>query len=124
MADNAAELARTLERFRSYLHLLARLQWNPQVQGKLDASDIVQQTLVRALQGLDRFRGRSDAEMAAWLRQILAHNLANAVRDLGREKRDVARERSLEGALKDSSARLEAWLVAEQSSPSQQAQRN
>ena len=26
---------------------------------------------------------RSDAELAAWLRQILAHNLANAARDLG-----------------------------------------
>jgi len=28
----------------------------------------------------DQFRGTSDGEMAAWLRQILAHNLADALR--------------------------------------------
>lgn len=124
MSDKATKLAPRLEQFRSYLHLLARLQLSPQVQGKLDASDVVQQTLVQALEALEQFRGQSDAEMAAWLRQILARRLANAVRDLGRDKRNVARERSLEAALADSSARLEAWLAAEQSSPSQQVQRN
>ena len=36
----------------------------------------------------------------------------------------MARERSLEATLAESSARLEAWLAAEQSSPSQQAARN
>ena len=50
--------------------------------------------------------------------------LANVVRDLGRDRRDVNRERSLEAAAAESSARLEAWLAAEQSSPSQQAERN
>ena len=62
--------------------------------------------------------------MAGWLRQILARTLANATRDLSRAKRDVARERSLEATLAESSARLEAWLAAEQPSPGQQADRN
>jgi hypothetical protein len=53
---------------------------------------------------------RSDGEKAAWLRQALAHQLAHAVRDLGRAKRDLARERSFELALEESSARLERWL--------------
>lgn len=61
---------------------------------------------------------------AAWLRQILARNLAHGVRDFGREKRNINRERSLEEAVNASSARLEAWLAAEQSLPSQKAQRN
>lgn len=113
-----------LARFRDYLRLLARLQIDPRLQGKLDPSDLVQQTLLKAYQSLDQFRGRTDAEKAAWLRQILANTLANAVRDLGRAKRDVALERSLEESLAASSARLEAWLVAEQSSPSEQAERN
>jgi RNA polymerase sigma-70 factor (ECF subfamily) len=123
MNHKAGESGPTLERFRAYLCLLARMQMDPRLQAKLDPSDLVQETLLQALQMLDRFQQRSDAELAAWLRQILAHNLANASRDLNRAKRDVARECSLEAALEQSSARLEAWLVAEQSSPSQQAQR-
>ncbi len=75
-------------------------------------------------QALDGFRGSTDAEMAAWLRQILAQNLAHAVRDHGRDRRDIGRERSLEAALEASSIRLEGWLAAEQSSPSQLADRN
>jgi len=62
--------------------------------------------------------------MAAWLRQMLACNLADAIRALARAKRDVARERSLEADLEASSARLAGWLAAEQSTPSQQAQRH
>jgi RNA polymerase sigma-70 factor (ECF subfamily) len=114
----------SLERYRAYLHLLARLRLDRRLQGKLDASDVVQQTLLQAHQALDGFRGHTEAERVAWLRQILARNLAHAVRDLRRAKRDVERERSLEAALDESSARLEAWLAAEQSSPSERVDRN
>jgi RNA polymerase sigma-70 factor (ECF subfamily) len=113
-----------LERFRAYLRLVARLHLDPRLQGKLDPSDVVQQTLLQAHQALKQFRGQTSGELAAWLRQIMARNLAHAVRDLGRDKRDVARERSLEAALAQSSARLEGWLAAEQSSPSERAEGN
>jgi RNA polymerase sigma-70 factor (ECF subfamily) len=114
----------SLERFRSYLHLLARLHLDPRLRGKLDASDAVQQALLQAYQGLGQFRGRSEAELTAWLRQVLARVLANAARDFGRAKRDATRERSLEAALDDSSARLANWLAVGQSSPSQRAERH
>jgi RNA polymerase sigma-70 factor (ECF subfamily) len=113
-----------LERFREYLCLLARMRLDPQIQGKLDASDVVQQTLLEAFKARDQFRGRTDAEYAAWLRQILVRNLSNALRDFGRAKRDVTRERSIQAAIDDSSSRLESWLAAEQSSPSQRAERS
>src|SRR5262249_59999270 len=48
---------------------------------------------------------------------------ANVVRDLRRDKRDVAREQGLQAALDESASQLEAWLAAEQSSPSQQVER-
>lgn len=115
---------RMLERFRPYLMLLARLQLDPRLRGKLDASDIVQQTFLQAHQALAGFRGTTDAERMAWLRQILARCLGHAVRDGGRDRRDVNREQSLQAAVEDSSLRLEAWLAADQSSPSQQADRN
>jgi RNA polymerase sigma-70 factor (ECF subfamily) len=112
-----------LERYRDYLHLLARLQLGSRMQKHLDASDVVQQTFLEAQKQFAQFHGHSEAELAAWLRRILAHNLADAVRALGRAKRDVSRERSLLAALEESSARLQNWLAADQSSPSQQVQR-
>jgi RNA polymerase sigma-70 factor (ECF subfamily) len=114
----------SLERFRAYLELLARLHLDPRLKGKADASDLVQETFLQAHEGWSQFRGGSEAELSAWLRQILARNLAHAVRDFGRAKRDVARERSLQQALDDSSSHLHAWLAADQSSPSQKAASN
>ena len=122
MSEEAGSIS--LERFRSYLRLLAGLQLPNALRSKLDPSDLVQQTMLKACQALEQFRGRSEAELAGWLRQILARCVANACRDLGVGKREVARERSLEASFSDSSARLEAWLAAEQSSPSQRASRN
>jgi RNA polymerase sigma-70 factor, ECF subfamily len=124
MAEAATGRGASLERYRDYLRLLARLQLPAHLRGKLDASDVVQQTLLKAYQALDQLRGQTDAEQAAWLRQILANTMANTIRDFGRECRDAALERSLEASLADSSARLEGWLAAQQSSPSEQAQRN
>lgn len=113
----------TLESFRSYVALLVRSYWNPRLQGKADTSDVVQQTLVRAWQGLDEFRGQTDAEFRAWLRRILTNCLADLARTFSRDKRALAKERSLDAMVTQSSARLEAWLDDQQSSPDQRAQR-
>jgi RNA polymerase sigma-70 factor (ECF subfamily) len=119
MADEPQAPGWCLEHYRDYLLLLARAQLDAQLRGKLDPSDIVQQTLLKAHERRDQFRGDSDAEMAAWLRRILANGLTDAVRTFAAGARDVRLEKSLEGALDQSSARLEAWLAADGSSPSQ-----
>jgi RNA polymerase sigma-70 factor (ECF subfamily) len=112
-----------LEQFRDYLNLLARLQLDARLQGKIDLSGVVQQTLLDAHQALGRLGDRNVSLRAAWLRQILANNLRDEVRKLGTAARDVERERSLEAAMDQSSSRLEGWLAADQSSPSEQAMR-
>jgi RNA polymerase sigma-70 factor, ECF subfamily len=114
-----------LERFRAYLDLLARMEVAPRLRDKVDLSGVVQQTLLEAHQGLrDRpQRDRSRAEVSAWLRSILSHNLADVLRKLKARKRDFRREWSLESALDQSASRVEQWLAAEQSSPSGQAMR-
>lgn len=88
------------------------------MRSKLDASDIVQQTLLKAHQNLVQFKGLREEELAAWLRRILANILADELRAFGGRKRDVALEQSLEAAVHESSARLGEFLRAEQSSPS------
>jgi RNA polymerase sigma-70 factor (ECF subfamily) len=124
MTSLAEAHGRLLEKFRDYLRLLARVQLDPRLRGKLDPSDVVQQTLLEAYQKREQFRGATEAEWLAWLRTALAHNLADALRAFGQAKRDVARERALADGADASSRRLEAWLAAEQSSPSQQAERH
>jgi RNA polymerase sigma-70 factor, ECF subfamily len=115
-----------LERFRAYLGLLARLEVAPRLRDKVDLSGVVQQTLLEAHQNLVVFPGRdrTEPEVAAWLRSILSHNLADTLRKLTAQKRNVHLEWSLDSALEQSASRVEQWLAAEQSSPSQQAIRH
>jgi RNA polymerase sigma-70 factor (ECF subfamily) len=110
------EEAKPLESYRDYLVMLARLQMDAALQGIIDPSDAVQQTLLRAHQRRDQFRGKSDREQAAWLRQILAHTIIDLLRKHGAEIDH--RDRSLEIALEQSSSRWEALLAASSTSPS------
>ena len=123
MSPNPDPSELTPDRFRGYLLALARLQVaaRPWLAAKLDASDLVQQALLKAHAAGGQFRGRSPEEMAGWLRQILTRTLANALRSLGQAKRDAGAERSLEADLDASCSRLDAWLAADQTSPSERA---
>ena len=120
MADDLVPL---LEQHRAYLMVLARLSLDARLRARIDPCDVVQQTLLEAHRSVHRFRGVGP-QLTAWLRSILACQVARNIRDLRRDKRDIGRERSLQAALEDSSARLEAFLAADQSSPSQRAQKN
>ena len=120
MSDDGDELARRLESFRNYLLLLARVQLEGRLPSKLDPADLVQQTLTRALEKRDLFRGNDDAQRAAWLRTLLTHTAIDVIRKFNRP--GVA-ERSLEAAVEQSSERLEVILATDQTSPSGRVER-
>lgn len=113
--------ADSFEGYRNYLRALARSYLGARLRSKLDASDVVQQTLLEAYRDRGDLRARTAGEKRSWLRKILDRNLANVVRDLHAQKRDVSLEVRLEDGLSDSSDRLEGWLGDRQDSPSAQA---
>ena len=112
-----------LERYRVLLHLKARHQLDPRLQGKLDASDVVQETLLLAHQKFSQFRGRSEPQLVAWLRIILKNTLAATARRFQVGARNVAREQLLETGV-EAAARHKAASSAGQTTPDEQALRN
>jgi RNA polymerase sigma-70 factor (ECF subfamily) len=123
-AGSRSALGQLLEMYRPYLTLLARLQIDQRLQGKVDAADLVQETFLEAHRDFGQFRGAGEPELVGWLRQILVSNLANLVRRyLGTQGRDVRLERDLSVALDESSRVLDRALAAPGSTPSQQAAR-
>jgi RNA polymerase sigma-70 factor, ECF subfamily len=123
-AQDVPARGRLLEMYRNYLTLLARLQIGRRLQGKVDAADLVQETFLKAHRDLARFRGRTEAELVHWLRQILVANLAMLVRRYcGTQRRDVRLECELAVGMDHSSRILDRGLVAADSSPSQRAAR-
>src|SRR5262245_37586973 len=105
-ARQGTEAARgaLLETYRTYLALLARVEIGRRLQGKIDTSDVVQETFLEAHRNFGKFRGSGQAEFVAWLRGILAARIANYVRHyVGTQGRDVRREQGLEIDLDQSS---------------------
>lgn len=109
----------TFERHRPALLQWAETQTPAWVRSKIDPTDLVQQTLLEALKGEDKFAGRPDHEVLAYLRRAITNNLIDAARKFARNRTDVSAE-----TIAASSARLADWLAADQTSPSERAQRN
>jgi RNA polymerase sigma-70 factor (ECF subfamily) len=117
-------LGQLVELYRGYLALLARMQISSRLQVKADPEDLVQETFLKAHRDFARFRGKREKEWVAWLRQILAYNLAHLVRRYhGSKRRDIKLERAMEEALDESSSALDRGLAASDTSPSKQALR-
>jgi RNA polymerase sigma-70 factor (ECF subfamily) len=119
---DSGRLGELLECYRRYLSILARVQLGQRLQGKLDASDLVQDVFLEAHRHFPQFAGTTEGQFLAWLRQILAATMANLIRRyLGTQGRDIRLERELANELAHSSRVLDGALVAQVSSPSQQA---
>jgi RNA polymerase sigma-70 factor (ECF subfamily) len=111
MTDKNPELGRPE---REYLLLLGRMQLSARLEGKVDLSGVVQQTLWEAEKACP-----PDAQRLPWLRKLLANNLRDEIRKLTAKRRDVRREASIEASIEESSSRLETWLAQKGSSASQ-----
>jgi RNA polymerase sigma-70 factor (ECF subfamily) len=110
-----ASLGRLLEGCRQYLLLVANRELATDLRAKGGASDLVQETFLEAQRDFARFAGTSQAELLAWVRRILLHNVANFSRRYQQTaKRKLARELSLDGA----DGPLREHLPADQPSPS------
>ena len=103
--------------------MLGRLQIDERFQGKLDASDLVQESFLEAHKRFTGFRGTNEAELMAWLRRILASKVTAMMRRFyGAKRRDVHLERQLEEEM-DRSAQMAHNLAMSQTSPSERAVR-
>ena len=121
---DAGAWGRLLDSYAPYLTLLARVQIGRRLQGKVDPGDVVQETFLDAHRQAAGFRGTTEAELVAWLRRILAGQLALVMRRfLGTKGRQVGLERELAVQLDASSHVLDGGLVASQSTPSQHVAR-
>ncbi|QDT55019.1 ECF RNA polymerase sigma factor SigD [Caulifigura coniformis] len=91
-AGDSAARDELFTRCRSYVNLVARTQVESWMRQKVDASDLVQQTMLEAYRGFPQFDGGTEGEWLAWLRKILSHNTQDFIRRMRTEKRGGAKE--------------------------------
>lgn len=107
-------------RCRNYLEIAASAQVETWAKAKYDASDVVQQTMLEAYRGFQRFEGTTTREWLGWLKAIMAHNAADLVRRYRQsDKRQVRRETPIRGPQDDSRVEGVHEPRADLTSPSQ-----
>jgi RNA polymerase sigma-70 factor (ECF subfamily) len=122
-AGEAEAIEQLLQQYGNYLQLLARTQIGSVLNGILNPSDLVQETMLEASQAFKEFRGETERELMAWLRKILVNTLVDYARHHHAQSRDLHRLQSLNAMLDHSSMAMEQVLAEEIPSPSQQASR-
>jgi RNA polymerase sigma-70 factor (ECF subfamily) len=120
---DAAALGRLLEVYRNYLKLVARSLIGAALRVKVEPSDLVQETFLKAHREFAGFAGRGEPELVAWLRRTLARTLADQVKHHRRKGRDHHRQESLDLLLERSGATIQHALASHAPSPSEGASR-
>jgi RNA polymerase sigma-70 factor (ECF subfamily) len=121
--EGGSAVGELLEHYRHYLYLLARARMGRLMQGRVDPSDLVQEAFLTAHRDFAAFRGATEAELVAWLKQILVTRLADQIRRHVKAKaRDVRLESRLADEVDQSSQALARAVPAHHNStPSKQA---
>lgn len=117
-STQSPNICNVLEPYRNYLRALAVAQLATRLNSKLDSSDIVQQTMLKAHLALSRAPLQNPNALAAWLREILANEIVDTFKRYGTGKRDIDLERSIAADLDRSSSGLQDWLAGDVSTPS------
>jgi RNA polymerase sigma-70 factor (ECF subfamily) len=117
--DPAAR-AELLDRHRPLLLRIVALRMDRRLAARVDASDVVQDTLARAARDLSEYLQRPSVPVWVWLRQIAWERLADVHRrHIRAQRRSVAREEPGRIPLPDESViQLARRLLASGTSPS------
>jgi RNA polymerase sigma-70 factor, ECF subfamily len=108
-----------LERYRSQIRRLVVSWLDPRIARRVDASDIVQETLAEAAEGMDGFLQTRPITFLGWLQRLARSRVIDAHRYHFRQRRSVNREQSiLEFANDDSAPRLTSPLISPRNTPS------
>lgn len=93
---DTAAVTQLMERYRARLKRMVALRMDRQLQGRVDASDVVQDALIEASRRLEEYAADPPMGFFIWLRWITGERLLNAHRHhLGTQKRDAGQEVSL-----------------------------
>jgi RNA polymerase sigma-70 factor (ECF subfamily) len=126
-AGDAAALEVLLGRYRDFVRWLVHARCAGRLRARVDSSDLVQETLLRAAQNIGQLHGSSEEEWRAWLTRIAEREVIHQLRHhVGAARRSVTREQRLSGSLSSSAggSRLEQWWARSLTTPSQAALRN
>src|SRR3954470_18159041 len=125
-AGDRVAIAELLERYRSRLRRMVALRLDPRLQGRVDASDVIQEGYLDAMRRLEEFIRDPSVPFYIWLRFLVGQRVQEQHRrHLGAAGRDVGREVSLyRGAMPGASTgALAAQLLGKLTSPSEAALR-
>lgn len=122
---NASDLGKLVSLYRQYLKSIADAQMHRQLRRRVSSSDIVQETLFKAVCHFEQFRGQTEQELVAWLRKILINSIRTSIdREMATQRRDLRREVSIHEMAEsadDSCGNLNRNLLSATPSPTEVA---
>jgi RNA polymerase sigma-70 factor (ECF subfamily) len=123
-AGGREALADLFQRDRDRLRRLVELRIDARLQGRVDASDVLQEAFLDAADRVEAYLRRADLPVFLWLRLVVCERLAVVHRrHLGAKMRDAGQEVSLyrRPLPQASSAALASMLLGRLTSPSDAA---
>ena len=92
--DRAA-LEKLSQTYSERVQRIVRMRMGKELRSKLESMDIVQDTLICAIRGLDRFTYTDEGDFTRWLSHITENRLRDNLDRLHADKRDIRKEKPL-----------------------------